>query len=213
MNTAVLGLNMMLGELGRRNAAQLTAAEEADRLETLTDINMACMTAVDILNGTVHRYMSPCVRLSPSPASADALIVTASASVHPRPPQDLLSFEKMESGIMELHTERVPALAFVGECFAMFEVCFTRRAMASLPGLSLSLADASRFMDLAQVHAKSKGIRVVSDWGPAHTPVSTSAAAAAQALRPCDLVVLDKFKLSQVPRNSLLSPWPLSSFS
>ena len=95
-------------------------------------------------------------------------------------PQDLLSFEKMESGIMELHTERVPALAFVGECFAMFEV-----------------------------HAKSKGIRVVSEWGPAH-PVPTSAAAAALALRPCDEVVLDKFKLSQVPRNLLLSPWPLS---
>jgi len=78
----------------------------------------------------------------------------------------------MESGIMELHTERVPALAFVGECFAMFEV-----------------------------HAKSKGIRVVSEWGPAH-PVPTSvAAAAALALRPCDEVVLDKFKLSQVLRN------------
>jgi hypothetical protein len=114
----------------------------------------------------------------------------------------------MESGIMELHTERVPALAFVGECFAMFEV-----HRASLPGLSFSLVDASRFMDLSQVHAKSKGIRVVSEWGPAH-PVPTSvAAAAAQALRPCDQVVLDKFKLSQVLCNTLLSPWPLSLIS
>ena len=87
----------------------------------------------------------------------------------------------MESGILELHTETVPALSFVSECVAMFAV-----------------------------HARSKGIRVVSAWGAAGAGGDGGGdrggsvgggGSGGVPLRPTDVVVLDKFKLSQVLRN------------
>ena len=59
-----------------------TPADE-ELCETLSDIRLACSTAVDILN-------------------------------------DLLSFEKLESGILILHRENISALNFVKEGIVMF---------------------------------------------------------------------------------------------
>jgi signal transduction histidine kinase len=109
MNTACLGLNLLLAEVGHR--LEHGTAEERTRFETLTDINVACNTAVDILN-------------------------------------DLLSFEKLESGILELHKEDVPALSFVNECVGMFAV-----------------------------HAKSKNIHIASNFLADHSQLGESVAA------------------------------------
>ena len=64
MNTACLGLGMLLAEGG--HILEDGTEEERAQFETFSDINVACNTAVDILN-------------------------------------DLLSFEKLESGILELY--------------------------------------------------------------------------------------------------------------
>ena len=85
MNTACMGLGMLLSEMERRHSANGSTAAETDRYETVSDINVACMAAVDTLN-------------------------------------ELLSFEKMESGVEVLHKEDVPALNFVQACLRMFAV-------------------------------------------------------------------------------------------
>ncbi len=106
--------------------------DENERFETLTDVNTACTTAVEILN-------------------------------------DLLTFEKMESGILELHKEAVPALGLVRECIAMFAV-----------------------------HARSKEIEVVPVFGITGAGAGAGAGAGLRALSDTDIVQLDKFKMSQV---------------
>ncbi len=112
------------------------AAVDAERFETLSDINTACVAAVDILN-------------------------------------DLLSFDKMESGILELHTEEVAGLPFVKESIAMFTV-----------------------------HARSKGIAIVTDFASDSDEESKGEAQAqAWPLTDVDMISLDKFKVSQVIRN------------
>ena len=57
--------------------------KDAERYDTLCDVNLSCMVAVDILN-------------------------------------DLLCYEKMESGILELHKENINVESFLNECIAMF---------------------------------------------------------------------------------------------
>ena len=60
-----------------------TCPKDAERYDTLCDVNLSCMVAVDILN-------------------------------------DLLCYEKMESGILELHKENINVESFLNECIAMF---------------------------------------------------------------------------------------------
>ena len=134
LNTACLGLDMMLREVGHLSTGN--AAEDAERLETLSDINNACITSVDILN-------------------------------------DLLSFEKMESGILELHLESVAGLPFVKESIAMFTV-----------------------------HARSKGITIVGSFcGYEGDDGGSRGSRGSRSLRSHDMINLDKFKVSQVIRN------------
>lgn len=147
MNTACLGLGLLLDEAGRVMNTRSATPEEQERYEVLTDTNMACSTTVEILN-------------------------------------DLLTFEKLQSGILELHTESVSALSLVKESIAMFAVC-----------------------------ARSKDIEVVPMFDvPVSVPLTAATAAAAaaavgacpsvmRALSDSDMVVLDKFKMSQVLRN------------
>ena len=132
LNTAVLGLEMMLREADGRPTGN---AEDAERLETLSDINTSCMTAVDIQN-------------------------------------DLLSFEKMESGILELHQEKVAGLPFVRESMAMFTV-----------------------------HARSKGVTIVTDFCPTDVGSGSGSGSGSRPLNNLDMIHLDKFKVSQVIRN------------
>jgi signal transduction histidine kinase len=77
MNTACLGLKYLIDSLDQE--------VDKDIHETLNDVNVACMTAVDILN-------------------------------------DLLTFEKLESGILELHKTEESAISFIKECVNTFAV-------------------------------------------------------------------------------------------
>lgn len=47
LNAAVLGLNMVITDLKRA-----VSPDQDDLLETLSDVQLACNTAVNILNGT-----------------------------------------------------------------------------------------------------------------------------------------------------------------
>ena len=80
LNAATLGLNMVVTQM-KKNRHPTQAEQEL--VETLSDIRLACSTAVDILN-------------------------------------DLLSFEKLESGILDLHRENIAALKFMKEGIVMF---------------------------------------------------------------------------------------------
>ena len=80
LNAATLGLNMVVTQLKKNRHP---TPDEAEMCETLSDIRLACSTAVDILN-------------------------------------DLLSFEKLESGILVLHRENISAMKFIKEGIVMF---------------------------------------------------------------------------------------------
>ena len=80
LNAATLGLNMVVTQMKKKR--NLTS-DEAEMCETLSDIRLACSTAVDILN-------------------------------------DLLSFEKLESGILVLHRENISVMKFMKEGIVMF---------------------------------------------------------------------------------------------
>ena len=93
LNAATLGLNMVVTQM-KKNKRPTQADQEL--VETLSDIRLACSTAVDILN-------------------------------------DLLSFEKLESGILDLHRENISALKFMKEGIVMFS------AQAKEKGVMLDL--------------------------------------------------------------------------
>ena len=80
LNAATLGLNMVVTQLKKNRHP---TPDEAEMCETLSDIRLACSTAVDILN-------------------------------------DLLSFEKLESGILVLHRENISVMKFMKEGIVMF---------------------------------------------------------------------------------------------
>ena len=80
LNAATLGLNMLLTQLKKKNNP--SPADEELR-ESISDIQLACSTAVDILN-------------------------------------DLLSFEKLESGILVLHRQDISVEKFMFEGVTMF---------------------------------------------------------------------------------------------
>jgi signal transduction histidine kinase len=144
MNTACLGLGMLIADLAAYVEDHPAARQHDDWLETVTDVHMACTTTVDILN-------------------------------------DLLGFEKMESGQMTLHASSEPALSFVNDCLAMFIV-----------------------------HARSKGINLVTDYsgrrdgdgdGDGDTGVGVDGPSGTRTVEESDLIDIDKFKVAQVLRN------------
>ncbi len=138
MNTACLGLSMLIADIAAYVEDNPTAQHHDDWLETVTDVHMACTTTVDILN-------------------------------------DLLGFEKMESGQMTLHASSEPALPFVNDCLAMFIV-----------------------------HARSKGINLVTDYSgdcDGGAGVCVGGSSGTRAVEESDLIDIDKFKVAQVLRN------------
>ena len=78
LNTAFLGLKLLTDDI-----KESEDPKDADRYDTLRDVNLSCKAAVDILN-------------------------------------DLLCFDKLESGILELHKQETNVIPFVTECVAMF---------------------------------------------------------------------------------------------
>ena len=83
LSATLMGLRLMLDDFKRSRPRP--GSVDADRLDTLKDINSSCVAALDILN-------------------------------------DLLCFNKLEAGLLELHKETVCPGAFVKESVAMFNV-------------------------------------------------------------------------------------------
>jgi signal transduction histidine kinase len=81
MNAATLGLQLIMERLQDKSNQRSMRDEET--LEVFQDVQLACYTAVDILN-------------------------------------DLLSFEKLDSGILELHKTEVSPIDFINDCIKLF---------------------------------------------------------------------------------------------
>jgi hypothetical protein len=109
---------------------------DIERYDTLCDVNMSCMAAVDILN-------------------------------------DLLCYEKLESGILELHKENILASSFLTDCVAMFS------AQARECGVTISTVT-----DVDEV-----------------TAALSSAGKVSHSLLSADVIFADRFKMNQVIRN------------
>ena len=86
LSATLMGLRLMLDDYKKSNPRP--GSIDADRLDTLQDINSSCVSALDILN-------------------------------------DLLCFNKLEAGLLELNKEIVCPGAFVKESVAMFNVQVT----------------------------------------------------------------------------------------
>jgi signal transduction histidine kinase len=115
---------------------------DINRYDTLCDVNMSCMAAVDILN-------------------------------------DLLCYEKLESGILELHKEYIVIQPFLRDCVSMFSV----QARECDVTMSI-LTTAKEGMETEVGDAPSDDDQQL--------PMS---------LRPEDSIFADKFKMDQVVRN------------
>lgn len=133
LNTAFLGLKLLTLELKASNDPK-----DVEHYDTLCDVNVSCMAAVDILN-------------------------------------DLLCFEKLESGILDLHREHIMIERFLLDSMSMFA------AQARECNVAVSLIlDTRDIDDLSQVN----GVDL-----------------ATLPIRPRDSVYADKFKMDQVIRN------------
>ena len=91
LNTAFLGLKLLTGEM---KASKDT--RDIERYDTLCDVNISCMAAVDILN-------------------------------------DLLCYEKLDSGILQLHKENITVRLFLNDSVSMFS------AQAREGGITISV--------------------------------------------------------------------------
>ena len=132
MNTAFLGLKLLTGEMKASKDPR-----DIERYDTLCDVNMSCMAAVDILN-------------------------------------DLLCYEKLDSGILELHKEDVIVLPFITQCVSMFSV------QAKECGVKMFVLPAA-----ANVDFRTEGSLY-------QEPLT---------IEPYDSIHVDKFKMDQVIRN------------
>jgi signal transduction histidine kinase len=132
LNTAFLGLKLLTSELKTSEDPR-----DVERYDTLCDVNMSCMAAVDILN-------------------------------------DLLCYEKLESGILELHRENIVVEPFLRNCISMFSV------QAKECDVTITMLTSATHED----DARSPDDTCVS------SPISS-----------LDTVFVDKFKMDQVLRN------------
>jgi signal transduction histidine kinase/CheY-like chemotaxis protein len=176
LNSAFLGLRMLLDDL--KNSKE---PKDAERLETLSDVNVSCVTAIDILN-------------------------------------DLLCFEKIESGILQLHRTDEPILPFMEACVNMFSAqarecgvrlelvlvhdhdrdeskhdIITATAAAAAGAATLSPRDSD------QLSPRSRS--VISQLPLALDLSSIRNPAAKCTILPSDTICIDKFKMDQVVRN------------
>jgi signal transduction histidine kinase len=110
--------------------------QDAERYNTLCDVNMSCTAAVDILN-------------------------------------DLLCYEKLESGILELHKENISVDAFLRDCVTMFSA-----------------------------QARECGVTIVTVTDTIdNTEVPSIDGKVSSSLQADDIIFADRFKMNQVIRN------------
>jgi signal transduction histidine kinase/CheY-like chemotaxis protein len=95
---------------------------------------------------------------------------------------DLLCFDKLESGILELHKHEVPVIPFIADCVNMF-ASQAREAGVTITNTTGCAGSMSR-----------RGPNHASSMLPTRTETETN-------LFNDDIVVMDKFKMDQVLRN------------
>lgn len=110
LNTAFLGLKLLTNEL--RASSEM---RDAERYDTLCDVNMSCTAAVSILN-------------------------------------DLLCYEKLESGRMQLHKETVTIGTFLNNCTLLFSAQAQECGVAINLELNVITADLSSDVSSLQPH-------------------------------------------------------------
>jgi signal transduction histidine kinase len=101
---------------------------------------------------------------------------------------DLLTFEKLDSGILDLHKEELGAAEFVTDCVRMFGA----QAKAKKVTLEVKELSVDQHLDRNQHLDQDQE----AGGGPSH-----SRRAPALPLRSHDMISLDKFKIAQVIRN------------
>jgi signal transduction histidine kinase len=111
LNAAMIGLTMAIDSFTAGTDGD--TVDTAELGDTLNDVLHAVSTGVDILNGA-------CVPLLRRDVSGP-LTLSFPASHCFFSPADLLSFEKIDSGLLELHREDVPVKEFVKHCISLFE--------------------------------------------------------------------------------------------
>ena len=137
LSAAFLGLKLLTTDLKASRDPR-----DVERYDTLYDINMSCVAAVDILN-------------------------------------DLLCYDKLGSGSLELHKEEIIVESYVQSSLSMFT------AQANESGVTLSLSPQSNNHDNTQNGAfRVLGLNRI--FLPLHVT---------------DLIIADKFKIDQVLRN------------
>jgi signal transduction histidine kinase len=148
LNTAFLGLKLLTDDM-----AISDDPKDAERYDTLRDVNLSCKAALDILN-------------------------------------DLLCFDKLESGILELHKQDKEVLPFVADCLAMFAAQAREgkiKMTVTNSGCSSDEALKSPYSSLFWEASKRAGRPIRPFFSP---PLSDS-----------DCAFIDKFKMDQVVRN------------
>lgn len=140
LNTAFLGLKMLTNDLKKSSRPK-----DVERYDTLCDVNISCMAAVDILN-------------------------------------DLLCYEKLESGILELHKENIVIESFLKDCLSMFSV-HAKECGVELSVSTDVLSDFSIHSHDSKEKEKDKSNKL------------------SLSVLPHDSIYCDKFKMDQVVRN------------
>jgi signal transduction histidine kinase len=148
LNAAFLGLKLLTDDM-----AISEDPKDAERYDTLRDVNLSCNAALDILN-------------------------------------DLLCFDKLESGILELHKQDKEVLPFVADCLAMFA------AQARESKIKMNVINSGCSSEEAQ-----KSLYSSLFWEPSKRAGRPFRPFFSPPLSEFDSVFIDKFKMDQVVRN------------
>jgi hypothetical protein len=187
LNAAYLGLRYLRDEM-RDN---LRSAEDEDRYETVKDIQTSCLTAIDILNGTFFSFPPLCLSHVPTSVRAPS----------PTPP-DLLCFDKLENGMLELHTTDEPVVPFLTACVGMFsaQVRFPSPPPPwplPRPRFLAVTHPLSALLWTGQAREKNITLQLVTT--VERGSGSVAGKGRVESISPADVVKMDKFKVDQVP--------------
>jgi signal transduction histidine kinase len=110
---------------------------------------------------------------------------------------DLLTFEKLESGLMLLNKEEVIAMNLLSECVRMFS------AQAKAHRVNLVIRELGFESNFAAINNIDSTLRPAELTNGASERAALPMHQGAVPLNECDTVYLDKFKIAQVIRNQV----------
>ena len=116
LNSAIAGMQVLDNHFKAPAATRGDALTDGDLAEMVSDVFLSCTAAVDIL------VRLPIAQWRQSMYAADRANRAAPCRVLLTPQNDLLTFDKLESGSMELHKEPVCPHALVRNSMQIFQV-------------------------------------------------------------------------------------------